>query len=730
MIGRTVRLLLVAACLSAAHLAHGVEITDVRVGFADRYKVGLFTPVVLTLRGGDEAFEGEAAVIVPDGDGVPTRFATDPAHPVRVPPEGEAEARLYVRFGRVNSTLRADLSAGGQTVASRVLTTAETADASHFLPALQSQPLLVVVGDAPQGIEEAADLQNAAAERAPVVVSFKDARGLPDRWYGYEGVDWLVLSTSSADAFPADAGGQDVVAAMRGWVEQGGQMLLCGGAGAGELLREGGPLYGLAPGKYVKDTPLRQTAAVESYCRSSVPVPKLSGKPLVATQLDDLCGVVEAQEGKLAMVVNRALGSGHVVFFAAALDRAPLALWKDRPLLAARLLGLPVSPVDETHEGSAVMHFGYDDLAGQLRSALDRFRGVGVASFSLVAILILAYIAVVGPADYYLLRRFGRRMGLTWVTFPLVVLAFCALAAGLTHSLRGNSVRIHQVDLIDADLGAKQLHGTSWFNLYSPRAGTFDLSVRPKLPQSAHAAGSLVTWMGLPGDALGGMNPKGAQAAVASAVCKVSPQLDALTGVPIAAGATKSFTARWSAAGTGLVDAKLSLQDDLPTGEVMNLLDVPLRHCLLAYRHWVFELGDLEPGEAVAVGATTRRSELQTLLTGRRLVMGDGKTSTMQVATPYDAESADAASIVRMMSFYQAVGGRHYTGLANEYQRFVDATPALGGGAAVLFATIPPEAKAPLRTEVLCGGEPFAQDNAESAVLYRAFIPVAPAAKP
>jgi hypothetical protein len=64
-------------CTAAfALVPHPPTIVAVRVGLADRYKVGLWTQVEVTLRGGSQALAGQLSVVVPDGDGVPSRVFT------------------------------------------------------------------------------------------------------------------------------------------------------------------------------------------------------------------------------------------------------------------------------------------------------------------------------------------------------------------------------------------------------------------------------------------------------------------------------------------------------------------------------------------------------------------------------------------------------------------------------------------------------------------------------
>ena len=47
------------------------EFVGIRVGFGGHYKVGLWTPVELSLRGGSETVYGQVTATVNDSDGIP-----------------------------------------------------------------------------------------------------------------------------------------------------------------------------------------------------------------------------------------------------------------------------------------------------------------------------------------------------------------------------------------------------------------------------------------------------------------------------------------------------------------------------------------------------------------------------------------------------------------------------------------------------------------------------------
>ncbi|HEX3871110.1 MAG TPA: hypothetical protein VHV77_11770, partial [Pirellulales bacterium] len=71
-------------------------------------------------------------------------------------------------------------------------------------------------------------------------------------------------------------------------------------------------------------------------------------------------------------------------------------------------------------------------------------------------------------------------------------------------------------------------------------------------------------------------------------------------------------------------------------------------------------------------------------------VRNEQNKSILQASEPYDPAGLDIATIVQTMMFYDALGGRGYTGLGDGQQRFVDLSGLLDLGRAVLVARLPP----------------------------------------
>jgi hypothetical protein len=720
------------------------QIVGIRVGLANRYKVGLWTQVEVTLHGGGEAMTGELSIVVPDGDGVPSRVSTSPEQPCKLLPGRDTVVRLLCRFGRVRSSAAVEFRAGGRVVAERIFEPATTADAEHFLPGLEFQKLIVTLGPSAVDASQIGQIAGIESEFRPVEAQLTTIEQLPTDWRAYEGVDAVIFSTSRPEIYRKQNADCPPLRALDEWTRLGGRVILCAGDNAEQLLGDKGTLQFLSPGRFVKMVSLRQFGAFESYSGSRLSIPQNGdSKAIRVPRLADVQGTIEAREADLPLIVRTPRGFGQILFVAADLDGPPLRQWPDRPLLLAQLLDMPSSHAEDPSESGAMMHYGYSDLSGQLRSALDRFPGVRLTPFWLVAGLIAVYLLLIGPIDYFFLRKFVGRMTWTWLTFPLVVLLVCGGAYAMAFRLKGDRAKVHQATLVDVDAASGRLRGVAWLNIFSPRTETFNLSILPHpakvgdCPNFRAAKMGLspsgttwIAWLGLPGTALGGMNPQAGTPALWTEPYDFSPRLDALRDVPIQVWSTKSFTAQWHGNCPVLAEgafpkADLTECNQLLEGAVTNAFDFPLEQCLLAYGRSVYDLGTLAPGESARLGPMTKRSELKTLLTGRKVVFTEGGEKYRQEATPYDPASADIPYILRMMTFYEIAGGRRYTGLWNAYQGHVELSSLLKANRAILLAQTSNDATKNAGNAVLLrDNQPLDAKQTQNTTMYRFLFPI------
>lgn len=699
-------------------------IESVRVGFDGHYRVGFWTPVEVAVRGGDEAVEARLVLAAPDGDGVRTEFTTKP---FTIDADAERRVTAYVKFGRPESRLSVELVGESERLDSRQLAAGNKDPDAVFHAAYPSTQALVLELGNPVGLEAAIGGPSGTADRTNVV-HLGHAGELPDEAIGYEGVESLVISSSAPGIDEALAIGSSRLAALEEWIEQGGRLVLAVGDDAPRLLAPNAPLGRLLPGQIGEASKLARLTAIEAFGGATLPRAAARGRQdeVVAVRLLDPAGHIELSDGSFPLVVRSPRVFGEVAFAAVDLSRPPLADWAGRRLFVKRLLrGRAAANRNEDDETAAPppTHLGLIDLSGQLRAALDQFHGVELAPFWLVAALAGVYIVLAGPADYFFLRAFGRRMALTWITFPLLVVLFCGGAYWAAHRLKSERLIINRVDLVDVDAASQKVRGTTWFNLFSPVTTTYDLSL------STHPAGGedarrqvCLSWQGLPGGALGGMEQTMAGPATVARGYESSAERDELRDVPVPVWATKSFVANWQTTCTPGIDARLRLTaDDVAEGRLTSRLEHPLRDCLLIAGRWAWQLGELAPGQTVAIVPGDQR-DLQALLKDFKLVREQGRTSTVavEVSTPYNPAGFDVRSILRQMMFYDANSGRRYTGLLNRYQHNLDFSNHLALGQAVLWG-----AAAEPASEVCDHGDPLSGPDDRHWTFYRYLLPVA-----
>lgn len=709
-----------------------IELTGVRVGLAGKYKVGLWTPLTVTIRGGAQPAIGHLEVELLDGDDQWCLYRSDPARPIQTLPGQQSDASLVVRFGRAGSQARVRFVSEGKTLARRTFVGNDGAAADEFPSALASHEELWVNVGPSVGLPAAAKfLQRTQINRDITIAVLDDVAGLPTRWYGYEGVSAVVLATSQVEAWRSWTPQSASLTALREWVARGGRLLICAGSQIDEVLASQSSLAPFRPGNIEGSGPLRNYAALEQYVGASspLPAPSANGETRLA-RITNVQGVVESREGDLPLVIRTPLGFGQVVFTPLDLDRPPFNQWSSQGEFLAKLLGQTTARGDTASAAAnqQVNWLGITDLAGQLRGALDQFPGIRLIPFWFVAVLILGYVALIGPLDYLLVHKLLKRPELTWFTFPLMVLATCAGAYALAWRMKGDQLRVNQVDLVDCDVESGLVRGATWLNVFSPRPQTYDLKLKPIDTAGNDVADPevLLTWFGLPGTAMGGLDGASAGPALWRRGYETTPSLDELHGVPIQVWASKSFAARWTHHEAPGLEATLSTDfEQAPRGKITNRTGLTLSDGLVAFDRWAIVLDKpLEPNQTVDLGAGAfelDRTELATRITNRRMIYDDAKKQFVSSAQTYDLQSFQTGDILRQMMFYQAVDGQQYTRLAHKYQQFVDLSGQLAAGRAIFVATGPAGGAL-----LELNGQPPPAEVHRQETVYRFVIPVTP----
>jgi len=717
---RRLTLSLLAACLAVfagtsaavAQLSSHGEIRDVSVGFDGTCKLGYWTPVRITLAAGSQDLDGQLALTTKDSDGVPATFLD--AERIQVAANGTSSLTRYIKLGQLDSDLTIELRDAGEPIVRRVI-------AGNELPQAMASDRDWILTIGP-------DIGVAGAVKTSQVTPIADVSELPTNWFAYEAVNTIVLATSDVSAIASITPEQ--IAALERWVELGGRLVMCVGAAGAEVVGADKPFGRLTPGTFSRIQTVRSHSALESYAASSQALDSLSvgGRPvpLQICLLENVTGKMSVYEqnaeGVRPIIVRAPTGLGQVVFMAADLDKAPFSDWADRPRLIEKLLRGDAEQNQDRSSASGptgqLVHLGYNDLVGQLRTGAEQFSGVQLISFAWVAGLIILYILLIGPADYFFLRDVLRRMSWTWVTFPFIAVVFCLLAVLMRASFKAPDVKLNQIDLVDIDLERSIARGTTWAHLYTPRSASYDLQLTSAWLDAANeASGCLLSWQGLPGTGLGGLQSKSATLFQSPYTIDRTTNDSQIENAPIEIDGTKAFVGRW------WNDVQLESTADLHLdaggllrGNVTNPLAVELYDCMLLYENWAYKLerkgSVLQPGDSTPIHLE-KPLNFNWRLTRRRVV------EIKDITTPWEQRDMDVPRILEMMMFHGIAGGDKYTQLHHRYQNYVDLSEHLTTGRAILFG----QAKQPA-SEIELNGQAAGERYDHRWTFYRVVFPV------
>ncbi len=539
------------------------------------------------------------------------------------------------------------------------------------------------------------------------IVSMGSPTELPQKAMAYESCETLILLANDDSwirKIPTNS-----IRAIEAWVRNGGHLVIAAAPDQGSLFQDDGILQWFAPGKVAGEVAAGSSRRIEEFCSSKEPYlgPDDSMRLL---KINDVEGRTVLQEGGTPLIIRSPRGLGEVTFVTFDPTEKQFLNWSASKRFAQSLMKLRIGEEgtqasSDTRKRSAVRHSGYEDLVGQMKVPLERFTSLRFIPFALIAALIALYILCIGVGDWFLVGRVFKKHELTWLTFPLIAAAFCAIAWYAAAASRPSTIQINQVELIDIDSESGHVRTTAWANLYSPAGQTVDLRFGVEDIASDHdlkQETSRITWLGLPGDGLGGMLNRANPGLYRTGYRQqFSPASDDSTGmsldmrgVELQVSSTRPLFAQWNGKFEGRaesrleesrIESRLQLSSRLK-GTFTNPFDFPLRDCKLFHNDLVYIIrGTLPPGDVVDIRSDTTEKTVRSFLT-RRTRRADDKNKSQSVA--WDSRDVNLNRIMHMMMFYHGSGGQNYTGLTNAYHDFVEMTPNVSMERAILVGQL------------------------------------------
>ena len=260
--------------------------------------------------------------------------------------------------------------------------------------------------------------------------------------------------------------------ALRGWVAGGGRLVIVGGtAGPASLSAFPDVLLPYRPTATIDVEPEALVALLGELPETATTLPALSGELTEGRPL--------ATAGDRTVAAERAYGSGSVTI----VGFDPTASWIAgtsqaegmwRRLLPTRTSGGPIIGDDS-----------------QIVSAATQMPSLALPPIGGLIALLGAYILLIGPINYLVLRRLDRREW-AWVTMPVLIVAFAAGAYGFGSLLRGSDLIVNEVAIVRGAPGTTDGAAQIYLGVFSPSRGTYQLRVPGGALLSSPTAGDFL----------------------------------------------------------------------------------------------------------------------------------------------------------------------------------------------------------------------------------------------
>jgi len=502
-------------------------------------RVGSWMAIQIELSNSGPALKGELRLA--GGASGRTRFSV----PVDLPTTARQSYLLHAQPPAFGRSVTVELVSGDKTV-SKV-------DVGYLV----HDPTQLVVGilaEKPDGIIRELKLDPGTSGLAPAIVSL-GAADLPDRLEAWGTLDRLIWQDVDSNGLTPQQ-----LAALRGWISGGGRLVIVGGtAGIGTLSGFPDDLLPFRPSATIDVVPAAIAGLVGTPPADATEVPAFAGTLANGQAL--------ATSGDRVIAADMDYGSGGITIVGIDPTTSWLAASHDvdtlwRRFLPQRTSGGPVVQSDDS----------------QIVGAVSQLASLALPPIGGLIALLGAYILLIGPLNYFVLKRLDRRE-LAWLTMPALIVAFAVVAYGFGTALRGTDVIVNEVAVVRGAPGATEGEAQVYVGVYSPSRTTYQLQ--------------------FPGTALLAAPMSGEFAGNGDPTVLDLVQSDPALVRDLAVGFSSQRTVRADAPATvPLINASLAFKDGVISGTITNASAMALEKVAVVLGGAVAVIGDMPAGSA------------------------------------------------------------------------------------------------------------------------------------
>lgn len=290
---------------------------------------------------------------------------------------------------------------------------------------------------------------------------------LPDQAQGWDMLDALIVSNIDTGTMTSEQ-----KQALELWLAGGGKLFVTGGiqwqsttAGLGNLLP-------------IQPSATRNVSALTSLSEYAMDLENpLEVETILATgKLQARANILVEQDG-IPVLAEKEIGYGKTYYFAPDPGLSPLNDWDGMEDIYGHLLGFK-SPIPTWGNGVRDIYYA--------NTALSTLPELSLPSFVYICGWLGLYIIIIGPVNYFVLRRL-KRTELAWVTIPALVIVFTSLAYFSGYAYRGTKPILNRIMIMQGWQGVEKGRVEAMVGVYSPVRTAYDVETQEQFLVSRFA---------------------------------------------------------------------------------------------------------------------------------------------------------------------------------------------------------------------------------------------------
>ena len=184
-------------------------------------------------------------------------------------------------------------------------------------------------------------------------------------------------------------------------------------------------------------------------------------------------------EGNQPLLVEKAVGGGWVEMATFDWNQDSIAGWSGTSALLRQAFvrasfGVNVAQISSMGSGSPGGSLA--QRGSNLSQVLSNLPTLDLPAWWLIGSLILLYVLLVGPINYFVLRAINRR-ALAWVTVPAIALVAAGGAYGAGTLTKGRSVQANEISIVHVPESSDRAYEEAYTGILTPTRGDYEVGV-------------------------------------------------------------------------------------------------------------------------------------------------------------------------------------------------------------------------------------------------------------